>query len=149
MKKLLLLLLILPVMATAQNQFNVFGLVDSVDGSTSMADHSFAGTANDTLLLEPIYVAHYKTIYFGIQAADSVTFLIDYALSYDGTNYTAFTLKDSLSHATSGYGIKSVDLTSTVLGAPWFKIRLRTSALAFALGTTSPTFRPYYTLKRY
>jgi hypothetical protein len=146
-RALLFAMLCLPALAFSQN--NLWGPVDSSGGSVSMTDHSFAGTANDTIIIKDLYAANYKTLYFNLFAKDSVTMLIDYALSMNGTDFSNYATKDSISHGTSGNGIKSVDFTSTVLGAAYLRIRLRTSANAFALGTTTPTFTPYYTFKRY
>lgn len=149
MKKLLLILLF-PVLAFAQNYNNSYAVLDSAGGTVSLYGHSFAGTDNDTIITEPVYIVNYKTVYLNLMSLDSASILIDYAVSDDGTNYNAYAAKDSLSHSTAGAnGFKSVDFTSTTLGAAYVRFRFRTSALAFPLGTTTPTFTPTVVLKRY
>lgn len=110
-------------------------------------DRSYAGGVTDTT--EAIALDQFKTPYLTLVTTDSATFLIDYRLSVDGVNWSAFTTKDSLSHSTSGNGFKSVDFASTVLGAKYVQFRLRTSALAFALGTTTPKYWAYLLLRKF
>ena len=113
---------------------------------TRIQDRSYSGGVTDTS--DYIPVRDHKTVYVSLMTKDSATILIDYSVSVDGANWSAYTVKDSLSNATSDNGFKSVDFTSTVLGFNYARFRFRTSALAFALGTTTPTYSAIWTLKK-
>ncbi len=143
MKTLVAFLLTLSV-AVAQDR-NVSSLI-STNNSVAIWGRSYASGVTDTTAA--FEVSQFKTLYVNVESLDSATILIDYALSIDGSNYSAFAVKDSLSHGAAGNGVKSVDFTSTVLGFPYVKFRFRTSALAFPLGTTSPTYYASYSFKR-
>ena len=137
--------------AAERNVAEYFYTVVDTSGGVPLIGSQYAnrtGSASTVDTLQAIYIAHVKTVYFNLMAAETSTVLIDYATSLDGYHYTAFAVKDSLSHKADGYGIKTVDFTSTLLGAPWVKFRLRGSANAYAFGTsTTPKFWASYTLK--
>lgn len=148
-----LLLLLFPVVLLAQTR-----PVDSprnqtqflkTNNAVTINARSFTSSTSDTT--EVLNTVDQKTLYLNVQADDTTTVLIYYALSVDGTTFTSYTLKDSLSakpaNATSS--VKSVDLTSTILGARYVKYILKHSALAYALGVTTPTYTASFTHKKY
>ena len=146
MKKLLILLL--PVVALAQVPKDNQAWLVSTNNGTIISGRTFTSITDTT---EAFNIIQHKTVYVSLAVLDTATILIDYALSLDGSNYTAFTLKDSLQGqpANNMAFVKSVDFTSTALGAGFIKFRFRSSANAFALGTTTPTYTATVTRKRY
>ena len=134
-----------------QSDRNVNGFLSQLgsDGAdttyTIIKGRTFTSITDTTIILNTV---NHKTFYVALTTLDSATILIDYAVSNDAVNFSAFTLKDSLSNATSGNGFKSVDLTSTILGYPYVRFRFRSSALAFVLGTTTPTYSATYLWKK-
>jgi len=155
MMKKLLFLLLFPATVFAQfageNNYEQFLRAQKDTGATTtyqqIFSRSYAGGITDTV--EALNVSQYKTTLLTLATTDSATFLIDYRLSVDNVNWSAFATKDSLTQAAAGNGVKSVDFTSTVLGAKHIQFRLRTSALAFALGTTTPKYWAYILLRKY
>lgn len=140
--------------------FAVFGFIFQMGGTSNYEDFlkkvgtttqirgsSFTGTTTDTT--EAVNLAQYKTVFYTVQAIDSATILISYRLSVDGQNWSAFTTKDSLSHGADGTGLKSIDFTSTALGAKYVQFRNTFSTNAFAAGTTSPRYSTFLSLKKY
>ena len=107
---------------------------------------AFTGSTTDTT--EVLALKDHGTIFVTVQTQDSATVIIAYALSNDGTNFTAFTTKDSLSNSTTGNGVKSVDFSATTLGGSYVKFRFTFSAAAFAVGTTSATYNASWILKK-
>jgi len=147
MKKVLVVgLLCITALTQAQNQYNINGIFND-NNSASLAGAAFVAATIDTT--EALYVPNFKTLYVNVFAADSCTILIKYQLSSDGSNWTAVATKDSLSHGADGYGFKSVDFTSTVLGAQYVRFHFDFDVNAFAIGSTSATYTPSYVLKRY
>lgn len=128
-----------------QTEKNAGGYLKTNNG-VIIYGRSYTASTNDTT--EVISLLHHKTVYLTVQSNDSTTILIDYALSNDPANFPAFTTKDSLSHNINGVGFKSIDFTSTTLGAMYIRFRLRHSANAFILGTTSPTYNANWFLKK-
>ena len=148
-----LLLLLIPAVMFAQvrpvdSPRNQTGFLKTNNSVVINARTFSSGPSDTTEILDCI---NQKTLYLNVQANDTTTVLIDYALSVDGTTFSGFTLKDSLSAqpANGVASVKSVDFTSTILGARYVKFRLRHSALAFAYGTTTPTYSASYTFKKY
>ena len=123
----------------------------SSDGTTTtysaIHNRSYASGVTDTT--EWYNIVNHKTIDIALTTKDSATILIDYAVSVDANTWSAYTLKDSLQFSTDGAnGFKSVDFSSTALGFSYIKFRFRSSANAFPLGTTSPTYSAIYTFKK-
>ena len=148
-----MLLLLFPVVLFAQTRpvdspRNQTGFLQTNNAVTILARSFTAATSDTTEVLDCI---NQKTFYLNVQADDTTTVLIYYAVSVDGTTFTSYTLKDSLSakpaNATGSF--KSVDLTSTFLGARYVKYVLKHSALAYALGVTTPTYTASFTHKKY
>ena len=147
MKKLLFLLLFPAVMFAQVRGDNSSWLVSTNNG-TIISGRDFSSGLTDTT--EAFNIVNHKTIYLNVMVLDSAVILIDYAASVDGSNYSAFTVKDSVDFDTDGAnGFKSVDFTSTALGAGFIKFRLRTSVNQHALGTTTSTYTVTLTRKRY
>ena len=139
--------------SSANNTWEYFWTIDDTSGGVPLIDsevRNFTMSATSTDTLQAIFLPYVKTVLFSLMASETSTVYVDYATSLDGSSYTPFAVKDSLSHAADGYGVKLVDFTSTLLGAPFAKFRLRGSALAYAWGTSStPKFWASYTLKLY
>lgn len=157
MMKKLFVLMLFPCLAFAQTggekNFSEFlKQKTTADGGTTYTynqifDRSYSGGVTDTT--EEIALDQFKIPYLTLFTTDSATILIDYRLSVDKANWTAFTLIDSLSNGTDNNGFKSVDFDSTVIGAKYVQFRFRTSALAFPLGTTSPKYWAYILLRKF
>ena len=154
MKKLIFLMLFASV-AFAQNHprnddANEAGFLrdyDSGDGTyVVIHDRSYSGGVTDTT--DFLNAADHKTLYVALTTKDSATILIDYSVSVDSETWSDYTVKDSLSYSGSTNGFKSVDFSSTVLGFQYVRFRFRTSANAFALGTTTPTYSAIYLFKK-
>ena len=157
MKKLIFLLLLTFGVASGQHilspsgNTNVNGFLSRLNGGpdtsyTIIKGRTFTGGVTDTTII--LSTVQHKTLYVSVTAKDSGTFLISYSVSNDGSNFTAFVTKDSLSHNADGVGAKSVDFTSTILGYPYVRFRIVSSVLAFAYGTTSPTYSASYLWKK-
>lgn len=151
--KALSFLLLLPVVAFAQvrpvdSPRNQDGFL-LTNNSVVINGKAFTGSTVDTT--EILDCRYQKTLYVNVQANDTTTVLIGYALSLDGTTFTSFATKDSLSAkpANSTASVKSVDMTSTILGARYAKFIFTHSANAYALGVTSPTYSASFTFKKY
>ena len=150
MKKLLFLMLF-PVLAYAQIQpyqtnRNVAGYFQTNNG-TAIKGRAYTTTLGDTS--QTLSLVDHKTIYVNVHSLDSATIRISYALSDDAANWSTFTLKDSLATETDGGGLKSGDLTSSVLGARYARFLFSSSAtIAIAQGTTSATYHASYVLKK-
>ena len=147
----LLLLVIGSTIAFAQIQpgaireSNALGFFKTNNG-VIITGRAFTGSTTDTT--EVLALKDHGTIFVTVQTQDSATVIIAYALSNDGTNFSTFVTKDSLSFSAAGNGFKSVDLSATTLGATYAKFRFSFSAAAFPLGTDSATYNASYTLKK-
>lgn len=151
--KNLLLLLLLPMVGFAQlrpvdSDRSAAGYILTNRG-VAIVSKSYTSSTVDTT--ETFNCINQKTLYVGLQANDTTTILVDYALSLDGVTYTAFTTIDSLSAkpANGAASFKNIDFTSTIGGAPYAKFRLSHSAKAYALGVSSPTYTAIFTFKKY
>ena len=150
MKKLLFLMLF-PVLAFAQihpfqTERNVAGYFQTNNG-TAIKGRAYATALGDTTQI--LSLVDHKTVYVNVQSLDSATIRISYALSDDAANWTAFTLKDSLATATNTGSLKTIDLTSTLLGARYVRFLFSASAtIAIAQGTSSATYHASYVLKK-
>ena len=86
----------------------------------------------------------------GVQTLDSAHVLMSWAVSYNDTTFTAYTLQDSLQQGGDGSVYKSLDLTSYILGGVQ-RIRVifkfSGSALGGKVGTTTPTYSETYEKK--
>lgn len=106
-------------------------------------------TDGSTDTTRAIEISDYKTVYVGIQATDTCTILIDYALSLDDSTWSTWTLIDSASVKDSTCGVKVFDFTSTCKGAKSVKFRFRGTHEAYALGDGPPKYKARYMLKKY
>ena len=86
----------------------------------------------------------------GVQTLDSAHVLMSWAVSYNDTTFTAYTLQDTLQQGGDGSVYKSLDLTSYILGGVQ-RIRVRFafsgSALGGKVGVTTPTYSEMYEKK--
>jgi hypothetical protein len=78
---------------------------------------------------------------------DTTTILIDYQVTNDPAVFGDATLNDSLSYRSTGTGFKTKDVSSVVGGFNYVRFVFRSSALAYALGVTTPTYTASITLK--
>lgn len=150
MKKLIFLLFGFCFTALAQiqpiqSEKNAGAFLQTSNG-TAINGKSYTGSTGDTT--EILNLFNHKTLYVTVQSQDSTTILVAYSYSNDGANFTAYVTKDSLSHSADGVGVKSIDFTSILLGASYARFRFTHSALAFAVGTTSPTYNATYLFKK-
>lgn len=115
--------------------------------TTQVRDRAFTSSTTDTT--EAINLAQYKTVLYTLQSLDSASVIISYALSLDGSNWTSFTVQDSLKQNADGSVVKSIDFTSLALGAKYIRFRNKFSADAYPVGTTSAKYHAYILLKRF
>lgn len=153
MKKFLFLFLFPAVLfaQTSTGNYERFVRAWSDSGATptyrSIDSVSFTGGRTDTT--EVFTITQYKTIYMTLQSTDSVSMFIKYRMSLDQKNWTAFATLDSLKENSNTPAVKSVDFTSTLLGVRFVQFCFATSTSAYALGTTSPYYWAFITLKKY
>jgi len=133
MKKLLFLLLFLPVVALSQqkNDRSFYVYQDTAE----VLNRAYVNSQVDTC---KIYgVLGYNETHLGIQTKDSAEVYVKYQLSVDGgTTWGALTTKDSL--IATAAAAKVFDLSSTVSGATHIKLHFAFEAAGN--GVTSATY---------
>ena len=148
--KWLLVLFLVPFLAMAQPGVNKYDYLqkDAYDGTihtyTIINARSFAGGVTDTTKV--VDISRYPNVYFTFQAKDSISLLIYYQLRINGATWTASTLTDSLKQSSDVSIVKTINLSSITLGTGAVRLVLITSAAAYALGTTTPTYTATYKL---
>ena len=141
MKKLFFIVLLMPLVALSQvsNKFenivrkDTNGVVKAV-----LANRTYTSSTLDT---SAIYQAvDWKNIWVTVASTDSARCTVKYQLSVDGTNWGVATTKDSLSTAVATGDVKSIDITSVILGVPYFRLIFDFTTAGVAQGTTSAKY---------
>lgn len=143
MKKIFIVLLLLPIIAVSQmsnaNNPMIKSKVASKEGKY-IAGRAFTSTTCDTTYSQDI--RKWSSIYVTVQTLDSATVLIKYQLSLDGSNWGTLTTKDSLQQISDGVMIKNVDFSNVAQGAGYIRFVFQFSNYSGYLGSTTP----YYTV---
>lgn len=151
MKKLIFALFLLPIVAFSQSVNKSENILrkdsTSVNKSkTSIINRTYTSSTIDTSV---VYNAvDWKNIYVAVQSKDSARIHIKYQLSSDGSTFGLLTTKDSLSTTQAAGDLKTVDLTSTILGSPYFRLIFDCTVAGVAQGTTTNTYTAVLTRKQ-
>ena len=123
MKKLLFLMLFLPVMGWAQSGYRSEYLYQDTTngaGANKILNRAISTAWIDTT--QPVMAERYKNVYLNLQCTDTASIHVKVLLSVDGTTYGPVSAAfDSLSVAAPTGGTRIVDIKSTV-GGMYFKL---------------------------
>ena len=149
MKNLLFVLFLLPAVALSQVSNKSETIIRKDTNGVyraSLADRAYTSSTLDTSI---IYQAvDWKNVWVTVASTDSARCTVKYQLSVDGTNWGSATTKDSLSTAVATGDVKSIDLTSVILGAPYFRLIFDFTTAGVAQGTTSNKYWAILTRKQ-
>ena len=145
MKKLMMLIVLLVVaeFAEAQVRSTWVAARHFRTGETYASwAHDSTGGTTDTMQAIPVY--NVLEIYYAIRALDSASITVSYQPSYDGVNWGAPVVIDSLS--TAAATSKSILLPSGAMGL--HSVRFVRTVNVFRLGVTIPTLMEQIQTKR-
>lgn len=119
--------------------------VGGADSTVQLLNRTYGSGTTDTT--ETIRCAPWNNTFITLSTKDSISLHLKYQLSVDGQTWGVLTTLDSLSTLTgAGPAVKTVSLSSTILGAPY--VRFVLAVTAFNRGVTTPTYSAYLVQKR-
>jgi hypothetical protein len=122
MKKLLFLILFLPVIGQAQDYRSFYLTQDTTNGAgaNKILNRAISTSWIDTT--QPVMAERYKEVWLNVQATDTASIHFKVLLSVDGTTYAPVSAAfDSLSVAAPTGGTRTLNIKSTV-GGMYFKL---------------------------
>lgn len=153
--KRIFLILFFPFLAFAQtprqdaNEDMILARNMNVGNTTTKIQNiAYDSTSTDTT--QWIYLGDHANVYVTIQTKDSARFLIKYQLSVDRVALGTLTTIDSLVTTSNTGGLKSINLTTSSLGAPWARLVFAATVLvANQEGVSSATYTAKALFKRH
>ena len=126
------------VYAQGQTAFSPGKILLYTNGAVPIQNRKFATGQTDTTA--PIQFVKYGAVQLFLQTKDSSTILIAVQLSYDSVTYSSPVTLDSLTQKSDGSVVKQLELSGTILGAPWGRFIFTFSPNSFPIGVTTPTY---------
>lgn len=150
MKKLIigLAIVLLASVSTAQYQRDLYFVPQTLSGATAMSSRTYSLTYDDTTQAIGLDGVNRAFVHLISAANDSISVIVSYSTSADGSTFSAYTVLDSLSTTGTVGAVTGLELPAKAMAAHQVRIRVYASPINRVSGSPATTITTRIRLKR-